>query len=325
MANIRDIAKQAGVSVTTVSRVLNGHPYVREDKKAAVFQAMQELHYRRNINAVHLSKGKTNMIGVVLPTINHPYFGELVDGIAEAAIEHGIQLILFQTNYETHRELEALEQLRGSVVDGIIFCSRAISLDMLTAFKHDGPIVLCEDVEQAYFSSVSICHEKAFRLGLDYLTAKGYKRIGYCIGRKDTANSMKRRKAYEDKMREIGREVREDWIFDRCISIEDGRRVMREYLALPEKPDAFLVSADQTAAGMVHEAKQFQVNIPGDLAILSFDNHPIAELMGISTIEIPTRELGIQAFRTFFKHYNDPDAPIVKQMLPYRLIERTTI
>ena len=127
------------------------------------------------------------------------------------------------------------------------------------------------------------------------------------------------------KMKEIGQEIREEWLFDKCLTIEDGRRVMRQYLELAEKPAAFLVSADQTAAGILYEAKQLQVRIPKDLAILSFDNHPIAEIMGISTIEIPTKELGIQAFQTYVKLMNERDYKGEKVMLPYRLIERCTI
>src|SRR5690606_34576394 len=104
-------AKMAGVSVTTVSRVLNNHPYVSEEKRAAVLQAMERVNYQRNINAVHLSTGKTLLIGVAVPFTNHPYFGLLVEGIANEAIKNNYKLVLFQTNYEKDREIEALKML----------------------------------------------------------------------------------------------------------------------------------------------------------------------------------------------------------------------
>lgn len=131
MANIREIARLAGVSVSTVSRVLNNHPYVSPDKREAVLKTIRELNYSPNINAVHLSRGKTNMVGVVLPTINHPYFSELLEGIAEEAIKHNIQLVIFQTGYNLEKEFEALEQLRGHLIDGVIIASRAIPFDSL--------------------------------------------------------------------------------------------------------------------------------------------------------------------------------------------------
>jgi DNA-binding LacI/PurR family transcriptional regulator len=101
MANIKDIAKLAGVSVTTISRVINGHPYVSEEKREAVMRAMEETNYERNINAVHLIKGKTNLIGVMVPSIKRPYFGLVVEGIAEEALKGIYKLVLIVLNITT--------------------------------------------------------------------------------------------------------------------------------------------------------------------------------------------------------------------------------
>lgn len=119
MANIKDIAKLAGVSVTTVSRVINGIPYVSDEKKEAVLRAMEITNYERNINAVHLIKGKTNLIGVVVPSIKRPYFGLVVEGIAEEALKNNYNLVLIQTNYEEQRELEALKMLKLKQLDAL--------------------------------------------------------------------------------------------------------------------------------------------------------------------------------------------------------------
>ncbi|MBW4082637.1 LacI family DNA-binding transcriptional regulator [Paenibacillus sp. S150] len=122
MANIKDIARIAGVSVTTVSRVINGHPYVSAEKREAVQRAMEAVNYERNINAVHLSRGKTNLIGVVVPSIRRPYFRMEVEGIAEEAIKDNYKLVLIQTNYETVRELDALMMLKGKEHHKIGYC-----------------------------------------------------------------------------------------------------------------------------------------------------------------------------------------------------------
>lgn len=124
MSNIKDIADKAGVSVTTVSRVINNHPYVSEEKRKRVLEAMEVLEYTRNVHAVHLSKGFSNMIGVVMPTIGLPYFAELMAGISDAAAESGIHLSLFQTNYDVKKEIFALSQLKQRQVDGLIFARR---------------------------------------------------------------------------------------------------------------------------------------------------------------------------------------------------------
>lgn len=326
MTNIREIARQAGVSITTVSRVLNNHPYVSEEKRTAVFNAIDKLNYTRNLNAVHLARGTTNLIGVVLPTISLPYFADLIAGMAEEAIQQNKQLILFQTNYETTKELDALEMLSGNVIDGIIFCSRALPLQAIEAYQDYGPIILCEDSDQDHFPSISIEHDKAFQFSLDYLISKGHRKIAYGIGRKEGTNSAKRRKAYNRKMEEIGESVRTDWIFDQCYTIQDGMEVFRQYTSLPEKPTAFLITNDQVAAGFVSEAKKHGVKVPEEIAVLSFDNHPIAEMLGISSIEIPTKQMGEQAFKVLLHHLSkDEIKGSSKYVIPYRLHERETV
>jgi DNA-binding LacI/PurR family transcriptional regulator len=324
MANIREIARLAGVSVSTVSRVLNNHPYVREDKREAVLRTIEKLDYSRNLNAVHLAHGKTNMVGIVLPTINHPYFASLLQGMAEEARKHNIQLVMFQTDYKQEKELDALEQLRGNLIDGVIFCSRAVQFRLLLNYKDTGPIVLCEDADQDVFPAVSIEHVKAFNLGLDFLLANGHRSIAVCLGRLEGTNSVKRINAYKSKMKRIGQEFNDLWILDQCLMMEDGKKVIQSYLGWNEKPSAFLVGNDQVAAGMKAEAERIGIRIPEDIALLSFDNHPVSELFHLTTIEIPAKELGHTAFRAFLSrsediYYNE------KTILPFKLIERNSV
>ncbi|MBT2641325.1 LacI family DNA-binding transcriptional regulator [Bacillus sp. ISL-41] len=324
MANIREIARLAGVSVSTVSRVLNNHPYVTPDKREAVMKTIRELDYSPNINAVHLSRGKTNMVGVVLPTINHPYFSELLEGIAEAAIKHNIQLVIFQTGYNLEKEFEALEQLRGHLIDGAIIASRAIPYDSLLKYKDAGPIVLCEDSDQDEFPSISIQHVAAFNLGLEYLLSNGHERIAICLGRLEGTNSKKRQKAYEEMMKMIGQKVHKEWIIGKCLLIQDGKKVVNRFLKMKEKPTAFLVGNDQVAAGIITEAKKQGLNVPEDLAVLSFDNHPISGILGITTIDIPTKQLGTDAFNAFIKRTGDGKYA-KKVTLPFKLVQRQSV
>ncbi|WP_053219986.1 LacI family DNA-binding transcriptional regulator [Virgibacillus senegalensis] len=322
MANIREIASLAGVSVATVSRVLNEHPYVREDKRIAVQQAMEKLDYHRNLTAIHLSKGTTNLLGVVLPSIEIPYFSKIVEGIAEEGIKHNLQLVLMQTDYEIDKELEALELLRGGLIDGLIFTSRAASLDIIKEYQQHGPIVLCEDSDQVELPSISIPHEQAFQHGLEYLIAKGHTKIAYTLGRKKGTNSYKRSNAYRRMMTKINQPIREEWVFDKCLSIEDGMRVMESWHKLTEKPTAFLVTNDQVAAGLVFAAKETDMLIPEDIAILSFDNQPIARAMHLSTIDIPIKQMGRKAVQSIKKTDQSKKNKI---SLPFQLIERKTV
>ncbi|MBG9770000.1 LacI family DNA-binding transcriptional regulator [Bacillus vallismortis] len=321
MANIKDIAEKAGVSITTVSRVINNHPYVSEDKRNRVFEAMEALAYTRNIHAVHLSKGYSNMIGVVLPTINLPYFAELIGGIADAAEGSGIHLSLFQTNYDIQKEIFALTQLKERQVDGLIFCSKALADERLMDWK--GPILLCQNSDIGRFSTISIPHEQAFRYGLDYLMAKGHKKIAICLARKKGMNSHFRIKAYREALEEIGEAFHEDWVIEKAISINDGKALFHKWKNWKEKPTAIFVANDQVSAGLLLEAKARRVLVPDELAILSVDNHEISQSLGITTIDIQTKEMGKQAFAMLEKRIQGQ--PIEKKVLDYRLIERSTV
>ncbi|MGP7816504.1 LacI family DNA-binding transcriptional regulator [Niallia sp. 01092] len=297
MTNIRDIAKLAGVSVTTVSRVLNNHPYVSEEKRDAVLRAIQMSNYKRNINAVNLSRGKTFLIGVVLPFSNHPYFGMLVKGIANEALKTNYKLLLFQTNYKENRELEALDMLKHKLIDALIICSRETDWFILDQNISYGPIVFCENTKGKKVSSTFVDHYKSFTMALEYLYNKGYKRIGYCIGRTTGTSSKQRELAFRDFIRKHNEPFHPDYIFDQCLNFEDGEHVVKRIKNMSNPPSALLVTSDQVAAGIVTCCRNQNILIPEDLAIIGFDNEPIAKLMNITTMEIPLEEMGEKLFQ----------------------------
>nr|WP_274521035.1 LacI family DNA-binding transcriptional regulator [Neobacillus niacini] len=119
MANIKDIAKLAGVSVSTVSRVLNNHPYVSEEKRKKVEKVIEELNFQQNLNAIHLVKGKTYTVGAIIPYIDHPYFQAMVGGIMENAFKHNFSVLCCATNYDQDEELKYLHMLKRKQLDGL--------------------------------------------------------------------------------------------------------------------------------------------------------------------------------------------------------------
>ncbi|WP_156488416.1 LacI family DNA-binding transcriptional regulator [Fictibacillus phosphorivorans] len=297
MANIRDIARLAGVSVTTVSRVINNQPYVSAEKVSAVKEAMKKYNYHRNINAVHLSRGKTHLIGVVIPFSNHPYFGLLIEGIANAALDHNYKVVLIQTNYEKAKEMEALKMLEDKQIDALIICSRISSWDVIESYLAHGPIILCEDSRNEKISSTFIDHYKAFTLALDYLYEKGHRQIGYSIGRQTGTNSTQRERAYKDFLSKHSLPFEINHIFTDRFHVEDGVDVVESLLKMQHRPTALLVTSDQVAAGIVTSIRERGLSVPKDLAIMSFDNQPISKVMHITTLEIPLVVTGKKLFQ----------------------------
>ncbi|WP_044022896.1 LacI family DNA-binding transcriptional regulator [Bacillus sp. SG-1] len=320
MANIKDIAKMAGVSVTTVSRVLNDHPYVSEEKRQAVLQAMEQSNYQPNVNAVHLSRGATRLVGVVIPFINHPYFGLLLEGIAEEALKNNYKLVMIQTNYEEERELEALTMLKHKQFDALIICSRICPWQTIEDYLEYGPIVLSEDARGKEVSSTFIDHYGAFTEALEYLSGKGYGKIGYCIGRKSGLNSMQRERAYKDFLKKRSEPFDEGLVFSGCFNFEDGEKVVKQFKVMENPPSALLVTSDQVAAGIITCCRAEGIEIPGDLAVMGFDNQPIAKIMKITTLEIPLVEMG----RNLLQQAIHGDKVLHKEM-SVRLISRETV
>lgn len=292
MTNIKDLARMAGVSVTTVSRVLNNHPYVSKEKRSAVLEAIRESNYQQNINAVHLSKGKTQMIGVVLPFSDHPYFALLLKGIAKEALENNYKLVLFQTDYRESRELEALQMLRQKQIDALIICSRSCDWSVIEGFVQYGRIVLCEDVIGKGISSTFVDHYKIFSKTLEFLFQKGHGRIGYCIGRKTGASSKLRARAYQEFLVNNNLAFQEKYVIDQCNYFEDAEKVMNIIQNMNTPPTALIVTSDQVAAGIVTYCQKQGIKIPEELAVIGFHNEPIAKMMEISSIEIPLFDMG---------------------------------
>lgn len=319
MTNIREVATKAGVSVTTVSRVLNHHPYVSEQKKKAVLAAIEELNYYPNINAVHLSKGKTHLMGVVLPYTDHPYFALLLKGIARKALEHHYKLVLFQTDYQKGVELEALQMLKTKQIDSLIICSRGCEWAIIEEHLQYGPIAVAEKREDQPVSSTYVNHYAAFTAALDYLYEKGHRRIGYSISRTNGTSSRDREQAYKDFIKRHGLMYRPDYIIDKCLYFEDGMKVIEHIQSIPEPPTALLATSDQVAAGLMLCCHQKNIKVPDELAIIGFDNQPIAKMMNITTMEIPLEHMGENLFEQALREGADSKEVAVS------LIERGTV
>ncbi|EEK43327.1 MULTISPECIES: LacI family DNA-binding transcriptional regulator [Bacillus cereus group] len=325
MANIKQIAKTAGVSISTVSRVLNNHPYVKEEKRKRVLDAVEELNYAKNINAIHLIKGKTYTIGVMLPFINLPYFSTIIEGIGNEALAAGYHINLCQTNYNSIEEIRVLEMMKMKQFDGMIICSRTSSWEQIEPFAKFAPIISCEKMHHPLISSVYVDHYEGFRLGTAYLLNKGHEKIGICLARKTSVNSMEREKAFADTLRNEGKTLHPEWIFHQCYTMQDGAQILHRIVNMKNRPTAIFTANDQVAAGLLTEARKQGLRVPEDLAILGFDNHEISKALEISTIEHPGLEMGSHAFSLFHKQIQSEQIIGNAKELSFHLIERDTV
>ncbi|WP_332633795.1 LacI family DNA-binding transcriptional regulator [Halalkalibacter flavus] len=321
MSNITEISKRANVSRSTVSRVLNNHPYVKPEKREAVLQAIKELNYVPNLNAVNLSRGKTNVLGVIVPKINHPFFSNLIEGIGEECNKHNYSLFVHQSNNDPKQELEFFNRLKYKLIDGLILGSCVSPCHILDEVSDFGKIVSCEASESKQITSVFINHKSGIQMAIDHLRDQGHQAIGLCIGNPKSGVGMSRKKSFFYYQKEYGLQWRDNWYFAEQYTIEDGITVAKTLLEQTVRPTAMVVGSDYVAAGMIYEAKNQGIRIPEDLAVIGFDNQPISKVVELTTIHQPILELGQTAVSILYSLINNKVVPTIKT-LELELIKR---
>ncbi|MCD7034052.1 LacI family transcriptional regulator [Metabacillus sp. GX 13764] len=327
MATISDVAKLAGLSRSTVSRVLNNYPHVSEEKKKLVTEAMKELEYYPNSSARILRSQKTNTIAVFIPMLTNPFFSYLLEGIDTVATENGFRLLVCQTRYNPEKELQYFKLLKSKQVDGIILTSIENSWNDIKGYASCGPVVICNEYAAgANVPNVRLDQVYGGYIGTRHLIEKGHRRIAYCRGSFQSGIAKDREKGYQQAMTEYGLTIEEGWYFRTAADYHDGKRVMRQMFDMRERPTAVFTGSDQVAAGIIFEAKQLGLNVPQDIAVIGFDDQPIAEMIvpQITTIRQPVHEIGESAMRLMISIILEREAPDKKPPLGLDLIVRAS-
>jgi LacI family transcriptional regulator len=329
MATIADVAKLAGLSRSTVSRVLNNHPYVTEKKKQLVYQAMKELEYYPNSSAQKLRKQRTDTIAVLVSSLTNPFFPFLIEGMEKIAVENNLQLLICQTHADKEKELNFLNLLKAKQVDGLIFSSVVNDWETIAAYKECGPIILCNEYKsEATIPVIRLDQVKGSYLGARHLIEKGHKKIAYCGGTSGELGAD-RQKGFMAAMEEFNLKVSDDWIFRDPPSINCGRKVLREILAMKNRPTAVFAGSDEMGAGIIKEAKSLGLMVPSDIAVLGFDDQPIAELIDppLTTIRQPIKNMGKKTMEIMVSMLTDKIKSDEKRVyeLPIQLIVRESI
>lgn len=320
---IKDVAKLAGLSRATVSRVINNYPHISEDKKRAVKEAMEQLEYFPNSSARRLRNKKTETIAVLVNRITNPFFSKLIEAMEIAAVNEGYQLIVCQTRYSKKRELQYLDMLKAKKVDGIILASIENDWNEIEPYLNFGPLILVNEFhEEAKVPVIYADQIHGGYLATKHLLELGHEHIAYCIGDIKTSIGKGRKvgllKAYE----EFGKTFDEFVQFKGIYTIEDGKKVFH---LLPKKITAVFIGGDEAAAGIIAEAKKYGVKVPEELAVIGFDDQPIAELIdpAITTVHQPIEEMGDKAIKIMISKINN-EQPLEYEsyVFPLELIKR---
>jgi DNA-binding LacI/PurR family transcriptional regulator len=323
MANIHEIAKLAGVSSATVSRVINNHPYVSEPTRQRVQEVIDRLDYVPNLNAVSLKKGMTKLIGIISLSFNDS-LGLFVRGFTMYAQEHGFNIALFITNGEKGRELEALEMLRRKQLDALVCMIRVNEWSVIEHYTKYGPIVTWQRVNIEAIPSVFMDQYQGYTMALEHLYARGYRKIVNVYGNMRGLNTKERIRAYHDFCEKYDLDAEAFPHFYDLNSIEAGEQIAHWWAEREQtdRPDAFACSTDYLAAGLLTEARRLGVSVPGDFAVVGFDNTEISHLLDLTTIHYPIDKQAENAFIMICNALEGLDETI--HHLEFKLVERAT-
>jgi DNA-binding LacI/PurR family transcriptional regulator len=328
--NIKSVAAIAGVSVATVSRALNRPEMVKPATRERILAIIENLNYAPNPFAQGLSSGKTKMIALIVPTLNNSFFGQLADGCQRFLIPQGYNLIIYSSEEYAHRELSIIQAIDQRRVEGLILSGSGFFIDNYQEVlsKITIPLVVVENfTEASHISSVYIDDVAGITLASQYLIDQGHKKIGVIAGHRKMLTTDRRIKAVKSifKQHHIpfnGKHI----VYGDYSSFQSGAQALEKLMKNPCQPTAILAFNDILAIGALKKAVQMGLEIPRQLAIIGFDDIPIAAYStpALSTIHSPSLELGERAASLLLEQIDSSEAPIKKVLLPVELVLRET-
>lgn len=290
---IQDVAKVAGVSVSTVSRVLNGKVDVASETQTHILSVIDDLGYTSNLAARSMRSFKTNLIGLIMPDIAYPYAIEVMKGVNRAIAESEYDLLVYTTgdvrkHGTAQHEQKYVSLLNNSITDGVIVVASAA-----TELHSAGPIVSVDpSVVNPDYPAVHATNYQGAVDAMKYLLSLGHKRIGFIGGRAELESAARRLQAYRDILAQAGLGVDEALITAGDFTSETALQCARQLLKLDSPPTAIFASNDQTALGVFQVAHELGLQIPDDLSVVGFDNIPEAAYLNLTTVDQFIGEMG---------------------------------
>lgn len=291
---IHDVAKRAGVSKSLVSLVIQESPYVSDERRAAVLQAVDELGYRPNAMARSLVQQRSHVLGVMLSNLHNPFFADLVDGIEDRALESGYRALFNSGKREPEREAIALEMLLELQADGLILAGTLLDMKTINEAGTAVPIALIARATRSRtVDSVAGDDRAGARIAVDYLVSLGHQRIAHVDGGRG-AGAQRRRRGYEAAMKAHGLE---SMVAGGTYTEEGGALGVEELLEANQHPTAIFAANDLAALGCLQAISDIDRSVPDDVSLIGYDNAWLAGLQHISltTIDQPRHELGTTA------------------------------
>ncbi len=323
VVTIQDVAKTAGVSVSTVSRVLNGKVDVAEDTQVRIKHVIDELGYTSSLAARSMRSLKSNLIGLIMPDIAFPFAFEVMKGVNRAIADSDYDLLVYTTGdvrkYGTAlHEQHYVSLLNNSITDGVI-----IVAPVTIEFRTDAPIVAVDPlIVNPSYHAIHATNFQGAVDAMEYLIGLGHRRIGYIGGRSELVSSSRRLEGYLSALKAAEIEVDEGLVFSGDYTTDTAVLCAQKMLTMKERPSAIFASNDQSAIGVLQVAEEMGFSVPEDLSVIGFDNIPEASYLHLTTVDQFIADMGYQAAKTLFKVIEGTSTEPRIQQMPTRLVIR---
>jgi LacI family transcriptional regulator len=327
MPTIKDVARRAGVSPTTVSYVLTGSRFVSPGTKARILDAIAELNYQPDQIARSLRAKRTMTVGMIVSDITNPFYADIVRGVEDMLRDRHYSLILCNSDEAPERELATLQLLSRKRIDGLILVATGANVEALRAASLSGlPIVLVDrKLPGDWLDTVLVDDRQGAEIAVRHLLQRGHRRIGAIIGRTGISTTDSRRLGYEAALREFGVAVDPALIQNGQSTARGGAAAAQALLALAPRPSAIFAANNVMTVGLFLAIKEHGLRCPQDIAVIGFDDTVwlSAFTPGVTTIAQPSYDLGERAAGLLLDRMTgQPPASPRVIVLPASLIER---
>lgn len=323
---IYDVAREANVSMATVSRVVNGNPNVKPATRKKVLNTIERLGYRPNAVARGLASKKTTTVGAIIPDISSIFFAELARGIEDIATMYNYNILLSNSDQNKDKELHLINTMLEKQVDGIVFMGGMITQEHVDQFKNAPvPVALAATIDESKtIPSVNIDYELAAYEAVKLLIDQGNVHPAFVTAQEETAPNEQKYQGYMRALKESGIELKESYIIKGDYSYDSGIEALNQLMDLDEKPTGIFVASDEMALGVIHGAQDRGLRVPEDVEVFGFDNTRLATMVRptLSTIVQPMYDIGAVAMRLLTKYMNKEEVTDQNVILPHRIIER---
>jgi LacI family transcriptional regulator len=304
-----DVAREAGVSSMTVSRVINNKGDVSEATRDRVLAMIERLDYRPSGIARSLATQRTGTLGLVVPDVANPFFADVARGVEHGAYAEGYNVFLCNTEEDPERELAVLKSLEEKRVDGLVLCSSRLPEDQLRAVltQHPRAVLVNRRLEGDRVRSVLLDDERGGRLATQLLIDAGHRKLGYLSGPRVSHSGWERGVGYMAALEAAGVHPDPAWVRPCPPMVADGQAAARELLASHPEISALFCYNDLVAVGALQACADLGRRVPEDLAVVGYDDVPLAALVtpALTTCRVPRYELGSQTVGLLLDQIND--------------------